>query len=228
MGKSSSSASEVGKYATLSIVWGIIAAAAFAVLPWVPINNGQQNETGITYISNLATNGFKNLNGGTSSSLSSDPLAFTLFILALFVPIAIVGVLATGFIARIRVPPMILARLHTFMGFVGLTGMLSLFITFVAFNKQDQQGFATAFGIIVLTSIVTRLQSRVRGAFQQRPTISSLGLLAIGYATIWLANQTSLTNVILIQIGLWLTLIAFGVVVYSGYFMQRHTKRAHR
>ncbi|HKD77993.1 MAG TPA: hypothetical protein VKB76_20970 [Ktedonobacterales bacterium] len=241
MSKGNAAQSSVVRYATLSMFWGALAAAAYLLLPWVPSTTSQsvpsfvnwlwpdtKYETGASYVGALATHGLTQFNGGQSSSLTGDPVALLLFILALLIPVAIAGVILTGLFARLRVPPMTLARAHTITGFVGLLGMLSLFLTFVILNKTDQQAFLTVLGITVLTSIVGRLQPRIRQAFQQRPTLSSIGTLIIAYATFWLANQTTLPAVILKQIGLWVNLAAFAVVIYSGFSLQRSARRAKK
>src|SRR5215469_9400347 len=154
MSKGNAAQSSVVRYATLSMFWGALAAAAYLLLPWVPSTTSQsvpsfvnwlwpdtKYETGASYVGALATHGLTQFNGGQSSSLTGDPVALLLFILALLIPVAIAGVILTGLFARLRVPPMTLARAHTITGFVGLLGMLSLFLTFVILNKTDQQAF---------------------------------------------------------------------------------------
>ena len=68
----------------------------------------------------------------------------------------------------------------------------------------------------------------LRILFKNNPAVASLGLLAVAYATIWLASQGSFTATILTQIGIWLTLTAFIIVVWSGITLRREAIRARR
>jgi len=217
--------SDVARYASLSIVWGLIAGGAFLFLPWV-ITNFKTNatENGSQYAQSV----FKTVQTNAQADLGKDPLSLILLILVLLIPVVIVATIVTGLITRIRLPTQSFARFHTALGFVGLAGTLAMFVPYILLNDTSQSRFERAALVIVVTGILARLQKPIQNRFQQAPAIISILLLAGAYGSIYLADQASLTTLVLTQLGLWITLASFGIIIYSGFNIQRHTRRANK
>ncbi len=225
--------SSVAKYATLSIVWGIIALASFVVLPWIlhppanttggfcyslALNQDKTTTTGFCYALAVAQNGL-HISGYRGSS--GDPLSLLFLLLVIFIPIAALTNIILGFIAATRSAARPVTNLNIAAAIVGIAGTVIMFIPFVAQNPDNQHKFLFAAVIVVATSVISRVQKQLRKFFQDHPTVASLGLLVIGYAAVWLADQITFTAIILTQVGVWLALIAFVVALYATYRTRR-------
>jgi hypothetical protein len=234
----------VAKFASMNIVWGILALASYLVLPWVlnaPATsrqgfcysfaflqgfNGANTTTGFCYTIQVAQHGLQ-LGAGYRAQ-AGDPLSLLFLLLVLLVPVAAIGVIVLGFIARARNASRVAANLNIAAAIVGIAGTVVMFIPLVAEQASTQQKFLLAAVIVVATTIVSRIQKQLRNLFQDHPTIASLGLLVIAYATLWLANQITFEAIILTQAGVWLALIAFVVALYAAYRTRREAWAARK
>lgn len=210
----------VAKYASLSLVWGIIALVAFAALPW--LHSGKTSTTGFAYALKAITGGNKEI-----PSLS-DPVGLLFFLSILLIPLAAMAVVATSLVARVRAPSHALIAGNIFAAIVGIVGTIGMFIPNVAENPTDQYKFGVAALIVVASTVISRVQKQLRHFFQDHPTVASVLLLGVAYGSVLLANFATFTSIILDQFGLWVTLVAFLVMTYGGYTMQREARRARR
>ena len=221
--------SDAAKFSTLSLVWSLIAIGAYIALPWV-LDYTNKNSIGFTgwqYTAEVAQKGAGVLKGVAITSLG-DPKTLALFIMTLLIPVALVAVFVTSLVIRGHMLSLGVVRLYIISGIVGLIATLTLFIPYVASDPQNQKKFAFAAGVVITSGIIARLQSQLRNLFKRNPAIASIGLLAISYAAIWLADQATITSIVLTQIGIWLSLAAFAIVLYSGLTLRREAIRAGR
>ncbi len=232
--RSSQYSSDAKKFASLSLVWALVAVAAYAALPWVWSKNATVSGalptgglTGWEFTAALAQKGLGAIQGAQSTSLS-DPRTLTFFVLIMLIPVALLLALVTSVLIRGHVLSLTVMRLYILAGIIGLVATLAFFIPYVFSNPTNQKNFEFSFLVVVATSIVARLQKWLRNLFQNNPAVASIGLLAVSWGTLWLANQGTITQVILQQIGIWLALAAFGIVLWSGLKLRREAIRANR
>lgn len=218
--------SDAAKFSSLGLVWAVVAAAAYVLLPWITGLDNQQVK-GWEYTYKIATQGLAAFQKGQSASLS-DPGTLIYLVLILFIPVAIVAVFLTSLAMRGHVLRIGVVRLYILFGLVGLVATIALFVPYVLEEPKNQVNFAIAAAVVVATAVVTRVQKWLRNLFKNNPAVASIGLLVVAYATIWLASQGSFTTTILTQIGIWLTLTAFIIVVWSGITLRREAIRARR
>jgi len=231
----------VAKFASMNVAWGILALASYLVLPWVrnaPATSrqgfcyslaffqGTNTTTGFCYTLNVAQHGLQ-LGMGYKAQ-AGDPLSLLFLLLVLLIPIAAIGAIVLGAIARARGASRTQANLNIAAAIIGIAGTVVMFVPLVAEQADVQQKFLFAAVIVVATTIISRIQKQLRNLFQDHPTIASLGLLVIAYSTIWLANQITFEAIILTQAGVWLALIAFVVALYAGYRTRREAWAARK
>jgi hypothetical protein len=214
--------SEVAKYASLGLVWGVIALLAFILLPW--LHDGTH---GFTYVGTVAQHGVGAIKGNPQGSLA-DPVSFLFFLLIVLIPVASIVVIVTSLIARIRPPSRALLNGTIAAAIVGIAGTLVMFVPNVANNPEDQKKFAFAAGVVVLTGVLSRIQKQLRSLFSDHPTVASLLLLIVVYAFIFSENYATFTSIIFSQSGIWLSLVAFLIATFGGYSMIREMRRARR
>jgi uncharacterized membrane protein YiaA len=232
----------VAKFASMNIVWGILALASYFVLPWVlvsssvtkpggfcyslALNQDKTTTTGFCYTLDVAQNGLK-LGMGIQAG-PGNPLSLLFLVLVLLIPVAAIGVIVMGFIARVRNASRVETNVNIVAAIVGIAGTVIMFIPLVAENTNIQQKFLFAAVIVVATTIVSRIQKQLRNLFQDHPTIASVGLLVIAYATLYLASQVTFEAIIVTQIGVWLGLIAFVISLYAAYRTSREARAARK
>ncbi len=234
----------VAKFASMNIVWGLLALASYLVLPWVrnapaasrqgfcysfaflQSFNGANTTTGFCYTIQVAQHGLQL--GMGAKAQAGDPLSLLFLLLVLLIPVAAIGAVVLGFIARARNASRVETNLNIATAIVGIAGTVVMFIPLVAEQAETQQKFLFAAVIVVATTIVSRIQKQLRKLFQDHPTIASVGLLVVAYLTIYLASQITFEAIILTQIGVWLALIAFVISLYAAYRTRREAWAARK
>jgi hypothetical protein len=242
--------SSVAKYATLSIVWGIIALVSFVVLPWIllppatttaakslienttsgfcynlALNHDMTTTTGFCYALNVAQNGLR-ISGYTGSA--GDPLSLLFLLLVILIPVAAAMNIILGFIAATRSAARPVTNLNIVAAIVGIAGTIIMFVPFVAQDANNQRKFLLAAVIVVGTSVLSRVQKQLRKFFQDHPTVGSLGLLVVAYLAVYLTDQITFAAIILTQVGVWLALSAFIVALYATYRTRREAWAARK
>ncbi|HEU5348143.1 MAG TPA: hypothetical protein VFU63_05985 [Ktedonobacterales bacterium] len=203
---------DAAKKASLAIAWGIAAGVAYlgliyhAVQLIVNATNGQWS--GGTVDQGIITVGsqFKQFNA------SYAPIA-TIVIASL--PIAIIATIVLGSIIRARpripaIPGLLIAS-----GIVGLAASLLLFVALVANIKNGVQ-FVIALITIVIVSILLRLQRGIRRFFRRSPAIASLLFAAVTIFYLIISNGANISSLVLQEVDVWLSLLAFAIVLYCG------------
>jgi hypothetical protein len=234
----------VAKFASMNIVWGILALASYLVLPWVqnaPADtqkgfcysfallqsfNGKNTTTGFCYTIHVAQHGLQ-LGSGYAAG-NGDPVSLLFLLLVLLIPLAAIGVIVLGIIARTRNASKVQTNLNIVAAIVGIVGTVIMFIPLVAEQTDTQQKFIFAAAIVVATAIVSRIQKQLRNLFQDHPTIASVGLLVIAYIALYLASQLTFEAIIVTQVGVWLGLIAFVISLYAAYRTRREAWAARK
>ncbi len=216
------SSGDVAKYAIFTIIWAIVALAAFAALPWV-VNNGNTSDqvTGGQIALSVFSSDFKVLNAQHSLPSATYAVIF-------LVPLMGLIILVLGIMARIRVPSPRANGFQIFLGAVGILSTLFWFVPNVLINKGDQNKFIQAAIIVAIAGLITRLRKPIMNFFSNNPTIASVLTVGLLYLTFWLGNQATLFSIVLTQAGLWLTLTAFGLTMYGGYRLGRTSRKARK
>jgi hypothetical protein len=206
---------EAVKRASLSIVWGAIAGVAYLGLikravdliatstPWAGLSVGL--DSGL-----IAT-------GTGALGAKYGPLATTA-VAAL--PIAIVAVIALGIAARVRPGAAAFAGLLLAAALLGLAGVSLLFLAVVV-NVKNGTEFVVALVTIVAVSILLRLQRFVRRFYRRSPAGASLLFAVATLAYLILGNGANISSIILSQVDIWLSLVAFGIVLYASITLLR-------
>jgi hypothetical protein len=211
------STGDVAKFAVFTIVWGIVAVASFVALPWVVDKTGQTATGGNIALSLFGT-GPKNVTNLTQQFTS-------VLAIILAIPIAGLVLIVLGIVARVRVPSNGQIALQAIVAVIGLLATIFWFIPNVIVNPDDQHKFIQAGIIVAATVVLTRLRQPVMNFFSDNPTIASVLTLALAYAAFWLANQANFTSVVLTQLGLWLTLAAFGLEITGAWRLNRSARK---
>lgn len=214
--KSSNPRSDARKMASLSIVWGAVAAAAYFGLVLVAVNLVKQ-ATGWPGPGNNIDAGLIKLNHAAPGQGPSS--LFTIAVAAL--PIAIAVSVGLGLAARIRPSLTIFSALIMAAGVVGLAGAILLLVDNVVNVPKNRTDFAVAIGTIVAVPILLRIQRFVRRFYRRTPAVSSLIFAALLAVYLFLSNGTSISSIVLTDIDIWIALAAFAIVLYAGFKLAR-------
>lgn len=221
-------AKELAQLAAFSIAWAAIALIAY-FLPLQP-DTLQANATAVS--------------GGHAVCQNATPLAlpgiqlcnqhiafptqYAGTTLVLWpIPIAALALLILSIVARIRRPGSALIGIYLFVAAVGAVCTTLIFISTLGQNDAIRS-FIVAAEVIVISTVVGRLQKPIRRAFTDHPAISSLGTLVIVYASFVLAQAVTFTQILLEEVNVWVLAIAFGLLVYSGAGMLNRARKLEK
>ncbi len=208
------------KRASMGIAWSVVAGVAYLGLISAALNAvGGSLISANLLADNVALYAIpqaKEVIGGQYASLASAAIAA--------IPVAIVVGIAIGIAARLRPTTGLFSTLLFLAGLLGLIGVLLLAVTQFA-NPKKELAFAIAIGTIVVVGLVLRLEHVIRRFYGRSPAIASLILAALILVYFVLTNTTSISSVFLDNLNIWLALVAFAIVVYSGY---HHIRAGHR
>ena len=212
---------DAAKRASLASAWGVAAGVAYLGLIYqvvqliVNATNGQWSggtvDQGIIH----AGSAFKEF-GASYAQIA------TIVVAAL--PVAIVGAIVLGIIARARPRLSFTAGLLIVAGVLGLVASLLLFVALVANLKNGVQ-FIVALITIVIVSILLRLQRAIRRFFRRSPALASLLFAAVTIFYLIISNGANISSLVLQQVDVWLSLLAFAIVIYCGVSLVRIGQR---
>jgi hypothetical protein len=212
---------DASRRASLAIAWGVAAAVAYlgliyqAVQLIVNATNGQWSGGNIDQGIVHAGTTFKQF-GETYAQLA------TIVVAAL--PVFIVATIVLGIVARVRPRLTFIAPLLIACGVLGLAASLLLVVALVANPKNGIQ-FAIALITIMIVSILLRLQRGIRRFFRRSPALASLLFAAVTVFYLILSNSANISSLMLEQVDVWLSLLAFAIVAYCGVTLVRIGQR---
>lgn len=210
---------EAAKMASLSIAWGIVAGIAYFGLIKVAVDALAKATSGNVSVTSVDS-GLLHLNlgqfGGANASI------YTAVLVAL--PFAIGAVLALGILARIRPGLPAVPGVLIVAALLGLAGSVLLFLAQVV-NEKNGTEFVIALITIVLVSVLLRLQKFVRRFYHRTPAGASLVFTLVTLAYLLLASGVNVTSIILSQVDIWLSIIAFVLAFYSSVKLARLSRR---
>ncbi len=209
------------KYSSLAIAWGIVAGIAYLGLISAAITflksqvkawQGIQVDPGILQIARNAHD--------THTTIS------TLVIAAL--PVAVVAVIAVGIVARARPTVPVVAPLLILAALLGLAGAVLLFLGLVV-NPQNGTELAVALATIVIVAILLRLSRYIRRFYGRSPAAASMLFALLTVAYLVLSNGGgNISTIVLSQVDVWLSLIAFAIALYAGAVVARARRRMRK
>ncbi|HEX6540910.1 MAG TPA: hypothetical protein VF040_04085 [Ktedonobacterales bacterium] len=208
---------DAARKASLAIAWGIAAGVAYlgliyqAVQLIVNATNGQWSGVPVD-------KGIISFGSVFSRFSASYGQIATIVIAAL--PVAIIASIALGIVARARPRLAPTAGLLIAGAILGLGASLLLFVALVA-NLQNGIQFVVALITIVIVSILLRLQRGIRRFFRRSPAIASLLFAAVTVFYLILSNGANISSLVLQQVDIWLSLLAFAIVLYCGISLLR-------
>lgn len=208
---------DAAKRASLAIAWGVAAGVAYlgliyqAVQIIVNATNGQW--AGVPVDKGI-------ISYGAQFKEFGDPYTQIATFVIAALPIAIIATIALGIIARARPRISVTAGLLIAASILGLAASLLLFVAIVANLKNGIQ-FVVALATIVIVSILLRLQRGVRRFFRRSPAIASLLFAAVTVFYLILSNGANISGLVLQQVDIWLSLLAFAIVLYCGVSLVR-------
>ncbi|HEX5158076.1 MAG TPA: hypothetical protein VFW17_12750 [Ktedonobacterales bacterium] len=212
---------DASRRASLAIAWGVAAAVAYlgliyqAVQLIVNATNGQWSGGNIDQGIVHAGTTFKQF-GETYAQLA------TIVVAAL--PVFIVATIVLGIVARVRPRLTFIAPLLIACGVLGLAASLLLIVALVANPKNGIQ-FAIALITIVIVSVLLRLQRGIRRFFRRSPALASLLFAAVTVFYLIISNSANISSLMLEQVDVWLSLLAFAIVAYGGVTLVRIGQR---
>lgn len=212
---------DAAKRGSLAIAWGVAAGIAYlgliyqAVQLIVKATNGDWSggtvDHGIIAV------------GSQFNKLGAPYGQIATFVIAAL-PIAIIATIALGIISRVRPGMAAISGLLIVSGILGLAASLLLFVALVANAKNGVQ-FVVALITIVIVSILLRLQRAIRRFFRRSPAIASLLFAAVTIFYLILSNGANISSLVLQQVDVWLSLLAFAIVLYCGISLVRIGQR---
>jgi hypothetical protein len=107
---------------------------------------------------------------------------------------------------------------------LGLAASLLLVVALVANPKNGIQ-FAIALITIMIVSILLRLQRGIRRFFRRSPALASLLFAAVTVFYLIISNSANISSLMLEQVDVWLSLLAFAIVAYCGVTLVRIGQR---
>lgn len=213
---------DAAKRASMSIVWSVMAGVAYlgliskalgavgAALHW----SAPSIDPGLITIPQSQAQ-----IGGPYASLATLAIAA--------IPVATVAGIGLGIGTRIRPKVTVLPSLLFVAGLLGLIGALLLGFTQMVNPKKGLE-FGVAIGTIVVVAILVRLQRFIRRFYRRSPAVASLLVALLILVYFILSNGTSISAVFLEQLDIWLGLISFGIVLYSGFQLIRASQRLRK
>lgn len=209
------------KMSSLAIAWGIVAGIAYLGLISVAITFLKHQVSawqGITVDPGILR--LAQAKHDTHTTIS------TLVIAAL--PVAIVAVIALGIIARARQSLAAVGPLLILAALLGLAGSVLLFLGLVV-NEQNGTELAVALATIVIVAILLRLSRYIRRFYGRSPAAASLLFALLTIAYLILSNGGgNISSVVMAQVDVWLSLIAFAIALYSGAVVVRARRRMRK
>ncbi len=209
------------KRASLAIAWGVAAGVAYLGLIYrvvkviVDATNGQWSggnvDQGI-------------ITFGSQFKEFGDPYSQIATIVIAALPIAIIATIVLAAIARARPRTPAISGLLIVSGVLGLAASLLLFVALVANLKNGVQ-FIVALLTIVIVSILLRLQRGIRRFFRRSPAVASLLFAAVTIFYLIISNGANISTLVLQQVDVWLSLLAFAIVLYCGVSLVRNGQR---
>jgi hypothetical protein len=92
-------------------------------------------------------------------------------------------------------------------------------------NPKNGIQFAVALITIVIVSILLRLQRAIRRFFRRSPALASLLFAAVTVFYLIISNGANISSLVLQQVDVWLSLLAFAIVAYCGVTLVRIGQR---
>ena len=81
-------------------------------------------------------------------------------------------------------------------------------------NLKNGVQFIVALLTIVIVSILLRLQRGIRRFFRRSPAVASLLFAAVTIFYLIISNGANISTLVLQQVDVWLSLLAFAIVLY--------------
>jgi hypothetical protein len=209
-GKNSDAKADAAKMATLSIVWAAAAGVAYLGLIRAAVllfeSAAKLQGPGESIDKGLIT-----LNAAEAGSVPASFFSTAL----IAVPIAAVAILALGIVLRVRPSLVLLAAGLLIAALAGFAASGVLFVGLI--NTAKTRGdFLVALGTIVVVSVLLRLQRYMRRLYRRNPAVASLILGVVVIIYLVLANGTNIAAIVLSEIDIWLALVAFAILLYTG------------
>ncbi|HLY30604.1 MAG TPA: hypothetical protein VKQ36_06225, partial [Ktedonobacterales bacterium] len=142
-------------------------------------------------------------------------------------PFAIIAVIGLGIAAQAMPSRYFLGGLLIAASAIGLVASLVLFIANVATFGNAVQ-FVVAIATVVLVGILVRLQRLVRRFYDRAPAIATIILALATVIYLIFSNGVNFQSIILTQIDVWLSMLAFAITLYSAINLTRHGRNASR
>jgi hypothetical protein len=208
---------DAARRASLAIAWGVAAGVAYLGLIYqsvriiVNATNGQW--AGVPVDKGILSF------GSVSQQFGAPYTQIATFVIAAL-PIAIIATIVLGILARARPRLAPTAGLMIATAVLGLAAALLLFVALIANVKNGVQ-FVVALLTIVIVSILLRLQRGIRRFFRRSPAIASLLFAAVTVFYLIISNGANISSLVLQQVDIWLSLIAFAIVLYCGISLVR-------
>ena len=95
----------------------------------------------------------------------------------------------------------------------------------VTLIRIGQLQFIVALLTIVIVSILLRLQRGIRRFFRRSPAVASLLFAAVTIFYLIISNGANISTLVLQQVDVWLSLLAFAIVLYCGVSLVRNGQR---
>jgi hypothetical protein len=212
---------DAAKMASLAIAWGIAAGVAYLGLIYqavqLIVKATNNNWQGVPVDKGILSF------GSVFKQFGSNYAALATIVIAA-IPIAIIAAIALGIITRARPRLTFTSGFLIAAGVLGIAGSLLLFVAIVANVKNGIQ-FVVALLTIVIVSILLRLQRGIRRFFRRSPASASLLFAAVTVFYLILSNGANISGLVLQQVDIWLSLLAFAIVLYCGVSLVRHGRR---
>lgn len=209
------------KMSALAIAWGIVAGIAYFGLISAVIKFAKSQVTSWQGVN--VDPGILQL---AQAKHTTHTTISTLVIAAL--PVALVAVIALGVVARARptLPP--IGPLLIVAALLGLAGTVLLGVGLVV-TPQNGSQLAIAVATIVIVAILLRLSRFIRRFYSRSPAAASMlfALLTVAYLIV-ADSSTNISSIALSQVDLWLSLVAFGLALYSGIVVARARRRMRK
>lgn len=213
---------DAARRSSLAIAWGVAAGVAYLGLIYQVVHlianatNGQwKGDSSIDQGIVHAAAAFKQF-GASYAQIA------TIVVAAL--PVAIIAAIVLGIIARVRPRLGVVSGLLIVAGVLGLAASLLLFVALVA-NLENGVQFIVALVTIVIVSILLRLQRAIRRFFRRSPALASLLFAAVTIFYLIISNGANISSLVLQQVDVWLSLLAFAIVIYCGVSLVRIGQR---
>ena len=212
---------DAARRASLAIAWGVAAAVAYLGLIYQAVQlivnatkgqwSGGNIDQGIVH-------------AGTTFKQFGETYAQLATIVVAALPVFIIATIVLGIVARVRPRLTFIAPLLIVCGVLGLAASLLLIVALVANPKNGIQ-FAVALITIVIVSILLRLQRAIRRFFRRSPALASLLFAAVTVFYLIISNGANISSLVLQQVDVWLSLLAFAIVAYCGVTLVRIGQR---